>query len=137
MRSTASGSGSRTGSRSPRASRCTGRASPTDPCSTSWLPSSGWRSRSRGRAAGGVARVLVEGGRARGVITDAGERIDADAVVLTTDLPVAWRELLGTYPRRVARQRYSPSCFLLLAGSRATYPEQAHHTIHFGHAWKQ
>ncbi|HVU71717.1 MAG TPA: phytoene desaturase family protein [Mycobacteriales bacterium] len=84
-----------------------------------------------------VARVLVEGGRARGVVTDDGERVDADAVVLTADLPVAWRELLGTTPRRVARQRYSPSCFLLLAGARTTREDQAHHTIHFGDAWKQ
>ena len=32
--------------------------------------------------------------------------------------------------------RYSPSCFVLHAGSRATYPDDAHHTISFGAAWK-
>ena len=34
------------------------------------------------------------------------------------------------------RLTYSPSCFLLLAGSTTAYPENAHHTISFGHAWK-
>ena len=42
-----------------------------------------------------------------------------DAVVLNPDLPVAYRELLGFTPRRVRRLRYSPSCWLLLAGSRS------------------
>ena len=35
-------------------------------------------------------------------------------------------------PRRLT---YSPSCFLLLAGSPATYSQTAHHNIHFGRAW--
>jgi phytoene desaturase len=32
--------------------------------------------------------------------------------------------------------RYSPSCFLLLAGSTASYSRIAHHNIHFGRAWR-
>ncbi|HEY6794477.1 MAG TPA: phytoene desaturase family protein [Kineosporiaceae bacterium] len=81
-----------------------------------------------------VTRVEHDGGRARAVHTAAGERITCDAVVLTVDLPVARRELLGRPLRR--RLRYSPSCYLLLAGSRASYPEAAHHTIHFGTSWR-
>ncbi len=88
------------------------------------------------RCGTGVSRLEVVAGRAVAVRTDAGERITADAFVLTPDLPVAYRELLGTTPRRVARQTYSPSCFLLLAGS--TRPSaQAHHSIHLGTEWKQ
>ncbi|MBW3640215.1 MAG: phytoene desaturase [Actinobacteria bacterium] len=84
-----------------------------------------------------VRRVLVEHGRAVGVETSEGERIPADVVVLNPDLPVAYRELLPpeATPRRVKTLAYSPSCFLLLAGSSATYTRTAHHNIHFGRAW--
>ena len=84
-----------------------------------------------------VTRVLVEHGRAVGVETADGERIAADVVVLNPDLPVAYRELLPpeATPRRVKRQDYSPSCFLLLAGSTQAYTKTAHHNIHFGRSW--
>ncbi len=47
---------------------------------------------------------------------------------------MARRDLLGRPLRR--RLTYSPSCFLLLAGSSATYTKIAHHNIHFGRSWK-
>ncbi len=81
-----------------------------------------------------VSRVEMRGQRAVAVHTTQA-RIACDAVVLNPDLPIARRDLLGAPLQR--RLRYSPSCFLLLAGSRATYPTEAHHTISFGHAWKQ
>ncbi|MGL5858688.1 MAG: phytoene desaturase family protein [Angustibacter sp.] len=84
-----------------------------------------------------VTRVEHRGGRAVAVHTADGQRIAADVVVLNPDLPVAQRELLGRSPWTVRRLRYSPSCYLLLAGSRRHYPQGAHHTIHFGHAWRQ
>jgi phytoene desaturase len=86
-----------------------------------------------------VTRVEVSGGRARAVHTASGERIAADVVVLTADLPVAYRELLPPRltPRRLPRLRYSPSCFVLLAGSRQGYRKTAHHTISFGRAWRR
>ena len=84
-----------------------------------------------------VTRVLVEHGRAVGVETSDGERVPADVVVLNPDLPVAYRELLPpeATPRRVKRLDYSPSCFLLLAGSTQAYRKTAHHNIHFGRSW--
>jgi phytoene desaturase len=78
-----------------------------------------------------VARVVVESGRATAVETTAGQRLPADVVVLTTDVP---HDLLPPAPRR--KLRYSPSCFLLLAGSSATYSQTAHHNLHFGRAWR-
>ncbi|MGZ4666331.1 MAG: phytoene desaturase family protein [Frankiaceae bacterium] len=86
-----------------------------------------------------ATRVHVRAGRAVGVSTGDGQYFPADAVVLTPDLPVAYRTLLpaGAAPRRLRRLRYSPSCFLLLVGSRAAYPRDAHHTITFGDAWEQ
>ncbi len=86
-----------------------------------------------------VTRVLVEHGRAVGVETASGERISADVVVLNPDLPVAYRELLPpeATPRRVKSLTYSPSCFVLLAGSTQAYTKTAHHNIHFGRAWRE
>jgi phytoene desaturase len=83
-----------------------------------------------------VARVETAGDQATGVITADGDRIGADAVVLNPDLPVAYRDLLGHEPLSVKRLTYSPSCFLLLAGSSATYSKIAHHNIHFGRQWQ-
>jgi phytoene desaturase len=80
-----------------------------------------------------VTRVELRGDRAVAVHTAAGERVACDAVVLNPDLPVA-RRLVGAPLRR--RLRYSPSCFLLLAGSTTAYPGNAHHTISFGDAWR-
>jgi phytoene desaturase len=79
-----------------------------------------------------VTAVERNGGRATAVLTDGGERIPADVVVLNPDLPVAMRDLLGVEPRQLT---YSPSCFLMLVGSTATYSRIAHHNIHFGKAW--
>ena len=86
-----------------------------------------------------VTRVLVSGGRAVGVETADGDVVPADVVVLNPDLPVAYRSLLpeSATPRRVRSLRYSPSCFLLLAGSTASYSRIAHHNLHFGRAWRE
>ncbi|GGQ46863.1 phytoene desaturase family protein [Couchioplanes azureus] len=82
-----------------------------------------------------VTRVETSGGRATGVVTDTGERIAADVVVLNPDLPVALRDLLpaSARPRKL---RYSPSCVVLHLGSDRAYSKIAHHNIHFGAAWK-
>ncbi len=83
-----------------------------------------------------VTRVETVGDRAVAVHTADGERFPADAVVLNPDLPVAYRDLLGGQPWSVRRLRYSPSCFLMLAGSSASYGQIAHHNIHFGRSWQ-
>jgi len=80
-----------------------------------------------------VTSVEVTGGRASAVITDTGERIPADVVVLNPDLPIAHSLLPTPYRRRL---RYSPSCVVLHIGSSARYSKIAHHNIHFGSAWK-
>jgi phytoene desaturase len=82
-----------------------------------------------------VARVETVHGRATAVITEDGERIPADVVVLNPDLPIAYRDLLPATRRR-RRLHYSPSCVVLHIGSRQAYSKIAHHNIHFGTAWK-
>ena len=81
-----------------------------------------------------VVKVTTANGRATGVITDTGEHIPADVVVLNPDLPVAYRDLLPA--RRPRKLTYSPSCVVLHIGSRQAYSKIAHHNIHFGGAWK-
>ena len=82
-----------------------------------------------------VTVIEKSNGRATAVITESGERITCDVVVLNPDLPVAWRDLLGGQPRSVKRLKYSPSCATLLIGSSKKYDHLAHHNIHFGKSW--
>ena len=82
-----------------------------------------------------VTALERSNGRATAVITQDGERIPCDVVVLNPDLPVAWQELLDGQPRSVKRLKYSPSCVTLLVGSNKSYDHLAHHNIHFGQSW--
>ncbi|WP_411118158.1 phytoene desaturase [Streptomyces sp. 058-1L] len=81
-----------------------------------------------------VTRLERSGDRVTAVVTDQ-ERIPCDAVVLTPDLPIAYR-LLGRAPHRPRPLRHSPSAVILHAGTDRTWPDLAHHTISFGAAWK-
>ncbi len=80
-----------------------------------------------------VEALERSGPRVTGVLTEHG-RIPCDAVVLTTELPHAYR-LLGRAPRRAVRTRHSPSAVILHAGTDRTWPVLAHHTLLFGRAW--
>jgi phytoene desaturase len=80
-----------------------------------------------------VERLDVRGRRVTGVLLDDGERLPADAVVVTVDRP----ELLVPGFSRRRRPVYSPSCVALHLGVRAQLPGQAHHTISFGAAWEE
>ena len=83
-----------------------------------------------------VSTVDIAHGRATGVVTTEGERIPADVVVLNPDLPVAYRQLLGHLPWRVARLRPAPSAVVLHIGSTQRYSKIAHHNLHFGRSWR-
>ena len=82
-----------------------------------------------------VTTVEKNGKRATAVITEDGERIECDALILNPDLPIAYRDLLGKTPRKVASLKYSPSCVTLLVGTSKSYDHLAHHNIHFGDSW--
>lgn len=77
-------------------------------------------------------------GSTSGVVLADGERVAADAVLVTADLPTAYEQLLPEIetPRSVRRARYSPSALVWHLGVRGTPPPgTAHHNIHFGSAW--
>jgi phytoene desaturase len=73
--------------------------------------------------------------RVTAVHTADGRRFSCDALVLTTEPPVAYR-LLGAAPRRPVTLRAAPSAVVLHAGSGTRWPQLAHHTISFGLAWR-
>ncbi|UED82824.1 phytoene desaturase family protein [Streptomyces profundus] len=78
------------------------------------------------------------GARITAVLTER-DRVRCDAVVLTADLPVAYR-LLGWTARRPASERYAPSAVVLHLGvDRGCLPlgELGHHTLSFGLAWER
>src|SRR3954471_23051293 len=82
---------------------------------------------------GADAELEVSGSRVTAVRTSDGERLAADAVVVTADQP--WRLVPGLrLPRRPV---WSPSCVAIHLGVRDELPGQAHHTISFGAAWEQ
>ncbi len=76
------------------------------------------------------------GDQVRAVETDTDERIDADAVILTTELPDTYR-LLGRTPRRLLPLRPSPSAVVAHVGCRSPERRMPHHHILFGDTWEQ
>ena len=86
-----------------------------------------------------VTQLLLDRrGGVAGVELESGERLRADAVVCTLDLPTAYERLLPSrQPPRVTRTgTYSPSAVVwhVGAGGRPA-SEAAHHNIHFGADW--
>lgn len=77
-------------------------------------------------------------GAVAGVATADGERVAADAVVCTVDLPVAYDRLLPGVPapRSARRGAFSPSAVVWHVGATgAPGPHLRHHNIHFGADW--
>jgi len=87
-----------------------------------------------------VAAVLrrSDGPGVAGVRLASGEQLQADAVVCTLDLPVAYEKLLPELkpPRGTSDGDYSPSAVVWHVGVRGLPdPGVAHHNIHFGEQW--
>lgn len=84
-----------------------------------------------------VSELERRGDRVTAVRTAGGERFEADAVVLTTELPDTYR-MLGRTPRRPVRLRPAPSAVVAHVGCRAVDGAAiGHHNILFGNAWGQ
>ncbi|WP_423606520.1 phytoene desaturase [Sphingomonas sp. MS122] len=85
-----------------------------------------------------VAQIETLGERATAVVTQRGERFEADAVASNADLIHSYRDLLKgsrsaqRTAARLARKRFSPSLFLVHFGVRGTWPGIPHHMILFG-----
>src|ERR1700731_3973437 len=83
-----------------------------------------------------VSALERSGAQVTAVQTGNGQRIPADAVVLTTELPDTYR-LLGRPPRRLLPLRPAPSAVVAHVGCQAVSNDVGHHTILFGEAWEQ
>ena len=88
-----------------------------------------------------VSTTTWSGDRVIGLQSLDGRSWAPDAVVMTLDRPAAL-EVLSRSRRRSPTSRptgtqYSPSCVVLAAGLKTSWPLAAHHTMHFGHAWAQ
>ncbi len=79
-----------------------------------------------------AARIDIEGGRAAGVTTAAGQSLRAEVVVANADLPYVYAELLpddGT-AARLARKKYTSSALMFYWGlSGAPDPALLHHNV--------
>ncbi|MEP7017338.1 MAG: phytoene desaturase family protein [Actinomycetota bacterium] len=86
-----------------------------------------------------VSATTWKGDRVTEVRSADGRTWPADAVVMTLDRPAALTVLdrpeRHSLTGRRPRTHFSPSCVVLAAGVQASWPEAAHHTMHFGHAW--
>lgn len=90
-----------------------------------------------------VEEIVVENGRARGVLVRpkngvASERIEADVVVSNADAAWTYRHLVRPEHRttwtdvRLDRARYSMGLFVWYFGTNRTYEDVVHHTIMLG-----
>lgn len=90
-----------------------------------------------------VAGIEVDGGRAAGVTLTSGERLNADLVVFNGDPVYAYEHLLHDVPRRrwtqrrLARLKYSMGLYVLYFGTTRQYTDVRHHTIVFGHSYRE
>ncbi|SOX52931.1 phytoene desaturase, partial [Mycobacterium ahvazicum] len=84
-----------------------------------------------------VSALDRDGEQVTAVRTADGDRIECDAIVLTTELPLTY-QLLGRRPRRLLPPRPAPSAVVMHVGCHAAAAaQQAHHTILFGESWEQ
>lgn len=113
-----------------------------------WHPEGGLRALARGMARAAqdlgvqihlnrpVRQVLVEKGRAVGLVMEDGETLRADAVVLNADFGYGVRALLppdarGRYSdRKLDRMRFSCSTFMLYLGVDRRYDDLPHHQLY-------
>ncbi|MFC8041957.1 phytoene desaturase family protein [Nocardia sp. NPDC057353] len=82
-----------------------------------------------------VSAVERDGARVRAVRTADGERVPADALVLTTELHTSY-ELLGHRSRRPVKVNPAPSAVILHLGVDSV-PDLPHHSLLFGEAWDE
>lgn len=90
-----------------------------------------------------VAAITHRHGTATGVRLASGEEIAADAVISNVDVLTTYERLLdvdvhGVWTARAALRKREPSssAFLLLLGTRRTFPELPHHSIFFSENYR-
>ena len=89
-----------------------------------------------------VDEIMIEDGKACGVVLKSGQRIAADVVVSNADSAWTYKHLIAPEHRRrwtdakVDNARYSMSLFVWYFGTNRKYEDVAHHTILLGPRYK-
>jgi len=84
-----------------------------------------------------VENIIIENGRAKGVLLGDGTRIAADVVISNVDFPNTMQQLMpgtsrGKYtPAKCARMKNSCGCMMMYLGSKRTYDSLGVHNIYF------
>ncbi len=90
-----------------------------------------------------VERIIVDGGRVRGVALAGGETIPCDVVVSNADVACTYGRLVDSAaktrwgPGRLGRARYSMGLFVWYFGTRRRYDAVGHHTILLGPRYRE
>lgn len=93
------------------------------------------------RTSADVEKILVQDGRAAGVLLTSGETITADAVVSGADMHHTETDLLDEQHRtrpekKWAKVRPGVSALLVMAGVEGELPQIAHHSLFFTKDWE-
>jgi phytoene desaturase len=90
-----------------------------------------------------IERIVVEDGKATGVLLQGGEMIGADLVVTNTDPAHLYGNMINSKDQvissrlKLAGAKYSMGLFVLYFGTTRTYPDVAHHTIWLGPRYQE
>jgi phytoene desaturase len=90
-----------------------------------------------------VERIVIEGGRARGVQLAGGQRLDAEIVISNADTAATYHRLVAPEHRRVwsdrklERARYSMSLFVWYFGTHKRYEDVPHHMLVLGPRYEE
>lgn len=90
-----------------------------------------------------IKEILVKNGKAHGALTESGEKIDADVIVINGDPAFAYKNFFPHLKRKkwtdkkIDKLTFSMGLFVLYFGTKVEYPDIAHHTILFGKTYKE
>ncbi|MBN1947665.1 MAG: phytoene desaturase [Bradymonadales bacterium] len=90
-----------------------------------------------------VQEVLVENGRAQGVLLESGDRVKADHTIINADFGHAMSHLIDRkhlrkwHPDRLAKKEFSCSTFMLYLGLDKLYKDVPHHNILFASDYRK
>lgn len=86
-----------------------------------------------------VKQILLEQGRASGVLLEDGRVVKADLVLCNADLPYAYEKLLDpgvTRLKKAKTLRYTSSGYMLYLGLKKRVPRLGHHMVVFGRNYR-
>ena len=89
-----------------------------------------------------VEKILIENGRAAGVLLESGEKVLADIVISNADLPYTYQKMIDPayrkqYPdQKLEKMEYACSGFLLYLGVNKTYENVRHQALYFSEDYK-